>query len=95
MPTADGSLYCELRELRAELQAEFNSPVVATRTELNDLRFDLYALRHEFTGGRKELGELRNDIEALRFDLLKWSCAFWIAQVVAVAGLMMSQLTGH
>ncbi len=37
-------------------------------------------------GGLRE--ELRKEMSDLRFDLLKWSFAFWIGQLIAVAGVM-------
>ena len=44
------------------------------------------------SGLRLEIGklreELRKEMADLRFDLLKWSFAFWIGQVIAVAGIM-------
>ena len=92
MPTPDETLCCDVREVRAEFRPELSSPAVATKTDLKDVRFDLYLLRNECNGARKELGELRNHIDELRFDLLKWSCAFWIAQVIGVAGLMMLRI---
>jgi hypothetical protein len=33
-------------------------------------------------------GHLRQDIGGLKFELLKWSFLFWVAQVAAVAGIL-------
>jgi hypothetical protein len=33
-------------------------------------------------------GRLRRDIGDLKFELLKWSFLFWVAQVAAVAGIL-------
>lgn len=49
-------------------------------------------LRLEMTRG---FSSIREDMGTLKFDLLKWSFAFWIAQmvsVVAIVGLMLQAM---
>jgi hypothetical protein len=50
------------------------------------------ALRQEMTVGftavRQQISDLRLDMTTMKFDLLKWSFAFWVGQVLAVAAIL-------
>ena len=83
-----GKLRVEMANLRAELKED----IAALRTELKG---DIAALRAELKGDIGALrGELKGDGAVLRADLLKWSFAFWIGQVVAMIGVLAFMLRG-
>ena len=53
------------------------------------LRVEMGRLREELRAEIRQVeASLRRETADLRFDLLKWSFAFWIGQVIAVAGIM-------
>ena len=41
-----------------------------------------------FTAVRQQISDLRLDMTTMKFDLLKWSFAFWVGQVLAVAAIL-------
>jgi hypothetical protein len=47
-----------------------------------NLRLDL---TREFAALRQEIAGIRREIGTSRFELLKWSFAFWLGQIIAVA----------
>ena len=54
-------------------------------TDRIDVRIERFALREDFIKG---FSEIRQEMAALRVELLRWSFAFWLGQVVTTAGLM-------
>jgi hypothetical protein len=68
----------EIVEGDAGLRQEMGALAAAFRKELSDQGI---ALRHEISA-------LRQEQHASRFELVKWSFAFWVAQVFAVAGIV-------
>ena len=85
-----------LTEETGALRLAFSQGDAALRQEVFALRLEISGLRSEMREGDanlrleiRELGlTLRNDMNELRFDLLKWSFAFWIGQVIAIAGIV-------
>ena len=57
--------------------------------ELGNLQYEVTELRREL---REEMRKLRTDmafqLAACRADSLKWAMLFWVAQAVAVAGVV-------
>lgn len=53
------------------------------------LRQELHALDVRM---EREMGATRSEFGALRSDVIKWSFAFWIGQVVAMAAIMSALL---
>lgn len=92
---AVGSLRSEVGELRSEvgelrrdggsLRTVMGELRTEMRTEMRELRSEV---REELAKVRVDFANLRLDDAVARFDLLKWSFAFWVSQVFAVAGVM-------
>jgi hypothetical protein len=59
--------------------------VTTVCTERMDVRISHLASREDLIEG---LAAIRQDMANLRVELLRWSFAFWIGQVAAMAGLM-------
>ena len=57
--------------------------------EMSDLRVEVCAMIHE------DLTRLRQELATARVEMLKWSFAFWVGQVVAIAGLLAFMLRGR
>ena len=53
--------------------------------ETSVLRLELSQLRGEM---RQGFADLRRDMADGRFELLKWSIAFWMGQLIAIAGIV-------
>jgi hypothetical protein len=53
--------------------------------ETSKLRVDVAQLRGEMHQG---LADIRGEIATSRFELLRWSFGFWVAQLVGVAGIV-------
>jgi hypothetical protein len=63
--------------------------------EAGKLRVEIANLRAELKGDIAGLRtELKGDGAGLRADLLKWSFAFWVGQVVAMIGVLAFMLQG-
>jgi hypothetical protein len=83
--------------LREVLDAQQRESTEAAMTQCGE-RFErrlveeMFALRLEMTQWRGEMREgfadLRRDTADGRFELLKWAFAFWVGQLIGVAGLM-------
>ena len=77
-------------ELREVLDAHQRESTEAAMTLCND-RFErrlveeASALRLEM---RQGFADLRHDMADGRFELLKWSIAFWMGQLIAIAGIV-------
>jgi len=53
--------------------------------ETSKIRVDMASMRSDLSG----------QIAAGRFDLIKWSFAFWLGQLVALAGILSMMLRGR
>ena len=77
----------------ADEVAMLRSEVRSVETTLTlEMTREFAAVRQEMTGG---FGSVREQIVAQRFELLKWSFAFWLGQIIAVAtvvGLMLRMM---
>ena len=56
---------------------------VATQKDIFELKLEIEKVR----------ADLSKDIEKVRADLLKWSFAFWISQIVLIAGILFKLLS--
>ena len=78
-------LRAEIRADLAELRSELRSEIRETRTALrNEYADGNAALRKDMTDGFAALGV---QIAGIRADLMKWSVAFWVGAVLAIAPL--------
>jgi hypothetical protein len=79
-------------QLRAEVRADLSESAGAVRKEIGD---GISALRKELVDSnaslRKDMTEgfaaMRVQIAGVRADLMKWSFAFWVGAVLAIAAL--------
>ena len=66
--------------------SEETSKVRVELTQMGgDMREGFAVLRGEMRAG---FAAVREDIAGNRFELLKWSFAFWLGQLVAIAGIV-------
>ena len=72
----------EMRESVAGLRGEMRESVAGLRGEVRETLADL---RGEM---RQGFAEVRRDIAVNRFELLRWSFAFWVGQLAAVAAVV-------
>src|SRR5688572_19543384 len=71
------------------LTEEISGVRVSMAQSESGLRVEIARLREELRADIRAVdASLRQAMADLRFDLLKWSFAFWIGQVIAVAGIM-------
>ena len=87
------------RRLREVLGPEVGEDLVTWMDETSAIRADLAELRHEMQVGFARLeasftaqierssGDLTAQIERTKSDLMKWSFAFWVGAVAAIATL--------
>lgn len=54
-------------------------------TERVDVHLERFALKDDLVNG---LAAIRKEMSDLRVELLRWTFAFWLGQVMAMAGLM-------
>lgn len=84
------------RELDEHLDHEteaWRKDVMTACTERVDMRLERFALKEDLVNG---LAGLRQDMANLRTELLRWTFAFWIGQVlvsVALATLLFQSLS--
>jgi hypothetical protein len=85
----------ELHEGLAGGRRELHEGLAGVRQELHEglagVRQELYegvaGVRQDFT---REFASMRVEIASVRVELIKWSFAFWIAQVAVVGGLLLA-----
>jgi hypothetical protein len=85
--------HTQLREDMVARDAKLREELVAgdakLREEIAKLREEMKEgdaeLRHEMIRG---FSAVREDMAVLKFDLLKWSFAFWVGQIVAVSAVL-------
>jgi uncharacterized membrane protein len=81
------------REEMLARQTELRQEMLDGQTELRKEMVTVdSSLRLEMTRG---FSSIREDVATLKFDLLKWSFAFWIAQmvtVVTIVGLLLQAM---
>lgn len=79
----------EMSTLATALRKEISGQGVALRQEMGALGATLGKdISDQGVTLVHEISRLRQDHLASRFELVKWSFAFWVGQVVAVAGLV-------
>ena len=86
-----------LAEESSGLRVQIAQSEAAVRNEIGQVEG---RLRHEMgqleVGLRQEIGQMElrivREIGNSRFDLLKWTFAFWIGQVVAMSAIMAAML---
>ena len=70
---------------------------VATQKDVYTLKLEIEKVRAEIEKVRADLsvdiGKVRVDVEKVRADLLKWSFAFWVAQMALLAGILYKLLS--
>jgi len=89
----------EMHEGFTTIRQEMHEGLTAVRQEMHDgftaIRQEMHAgddaLRSEMYGG---FSALRRDIASARTELLRWSFAFWVGQLAAIAGLLALMLRG-
>jgi hypothetical protein len=59
--------------------------VITACNERIDVRIERFALREDVIKG---FAEIRQEMSALRVELVRWSFAFWITNLVTMAGLV-------
>lgn len=79
----DGAL--ELNEYLEHRGDAWRKDVTTACTDRIDVRLERFALREDVVQG---LSAIREELSALRVELLRWTFAFWVAQMAATAGLM-------
>jgi hypothetical protein len=61
-------------------------------TELGGIRADMAGMRTDMAGDiggmRADIAGIRTEIAVNKFELLKWAFAFWVGQLVGVAGIV-------
>jgi hypothetical protein len=82
------------RELREQLGEPGSEALVDTFATAHTVAVDSFertvsGLEHRFEHRLHDIeARLRRDIGDLKFELLKWSFLFWVAQVAATAGIL-------
>jgi hypothetical protein len=75
-------------EQRAVTKADLQQTAASLREEMRQLEG---ALREQI---RQVDASLREEIQKVRADLIKWSFAFWVGNVVVLSGIMFALLRG-
>jgi len=89
------------RELREQLGESGSEALVDTFATAHMVAVDNFERTVSAMGERFEHrlgdveGRLRRDLGDLKFELLKWSFLFWVAQVAAIAGILSVLLRSH
>jgi hypothetical protein len=84
-----GALRVETAALRADMNKELGELRADMNKELGELRADMNRELGDL-GARmsKGFGDLRADMIERNAELIKWNAAFWVAQLAAMAGLL-------
>jgi hypothetical protein len=75
----------DLMDYVADQRESWRNDLMTICTERVDVHLERFALKDDVVNG---LAAIRREMSDLRVELLRWSFAFWIGQVVAMAGLM-------
>lgn len=76
--TECGRIERRLADVESGFRLALTQSEAALRGEMRTLEINL----------RKDFGDLRQEVAAGRFELLKWSFAFWVGQMIAMAGII-------
>jgi hypothetical protein len=82
----------KLEQRLAEFDAKLRTELAEFRAQF---RAELAEFRAEFRAELAEVrGEFRAELAALRTELIRWMFAFWVANFIGIAGLLIA-LRGH
>lgn len=75
----------DLTDYVAAQREAWRSDLMTICTERVDVHLERFALKDDLVNG---LAAIRKEMSDLRVELLRWTFAFWLGQVMAMAGLM-------
>jgi hypothetical protein len=78
-------LRLEMAELRTGVRGELGAIRTEMATALGSIRVDMATA---LGGMRADIAGVRAEIAVNKFELLKWAFAFWVGQLVGVAGIV-------
>jgi hypothetical protein len=86
--SVDSQYKSENRELAEGYYARFRADLEATEARLRaEFQWQLASVRADLRG---EIAVVRTEASATRADLIKWMFVFWIGNVGAMAGLLLT-----
>ena len=94
---SEAALHSDIGQVEVRLRQEVGQVEVRLRQEMSQLEVRLREALGDVGGGlRRDLSEMEvriiREIGTSRFDLIKWTFAFWIGQVVAMSAIMAAML---